>query len=100
MAWTRGSSSATRRAVNALETSRRSRVWSGGSARSIVRIIDSRSVVGSRCMSRGSAASRTSLLSRGSVRAARPSSYRVTSQASSSPWTTARRTGPSWRSSR
>ena len=94
ISWTRGRSAATRRAVKALETSRRSRVWSGGPTRIMLRRNDSRSIVGSWSSRRTSVASRKSLLSRGSDRAASPSSYRAISHASTPRAVTTRRTGP------
>ncbi len=82
---TLGSNSATRRGVNALETSRRSRVWSGGS-------MFSRCVIRSALRSPGMPTRPVRwacslwwagfLDSRPSASACRASAYRVTSQAS------------------
>lgn len=84
-ACTRGVNSATLRGVNAFDTRRRSRVWSGGS-------MFSRCVISSALRSpgipvlplacAGSAWCAGFLLSRWSARAWRASAYRVTNQAS------------------
>ncbi len=82
---TRGANWATRRGVNAFETRRRSRVWSGGSMLSRCVISPALRSPGMpvRLRPASSAAWCTGfLLSRGSARVCRASAYRVTSHAS------------------
>ena len=98
---TRGANSATRRGVNAFDTSRRSRVWSGGS-------MFSRCVISSALRSpgmpvlplacAGSSWCAGFLQSRWSARACRASAYRVTSHASTPLGSVVRCTGACSRS--
>ncbi len=98
---TRGRSSSTRRAVNALVTSLRSRVWCGGSRLSMFaenRGSNRRTCSGAgECTTMRWPPSMTFLLTSGAVRAIFASSYRVTSQTLSprGMWTSC--TGPSAR---
>ncbi|CAM5733289.1 hypothetical protein STENM223S_05877 [Streptomyces tendae] len=77
--WMRGASSSTRRVVNSRATSLRSRVWSGGSARSMCGPEETAP------NGRSGEALLQSFESLGSVRAARPTSCPTTSQASAPP---------------